>query len=388
VPQMEELRKNLLDKAQIFYNNLLQKNTSDSALRIEQAQAHSRLGDIDRLMGRHREAVSEYNKSIGSFGALVEQFPAQKELRQSLAYSYNWLGETIRDALGGGFSFNSYTPTDAENDYSEAIKLQDDLHKQDLNNAIYQQELARTYYNRGIIRFRENNAQGVQSDFRRAIELLEPIGSGLKPDADSSNPSPAQDLARVYNDYAIVLESTGQKKEAQEFYDKAIAIAVQLVTNTPENREYKMELAQYYSNQARMLAGTDQPALAVAQSQRGLELLEGLAQPTPSLSLKLADSLQLTGQLLRPQDSTRARALTDQALGLIRQLDKDEASSALYMNIGANYLELAQDDLQRDDRAGAKTAFDNVTEILPHLSTEDRQLLSRPYSNLQGKLGR
>ena len=55
--------------------------------------------------------------------------------------------------------------------------------------AIYQQELARTYYNRGIIRFREKDAQGVQSDFRRAIELLEPLGSSLKPDADSSTPA-------------------------------------------------------------------------------------------------------------------------------------------------------------------------------------------------------
>ena len=149
-----------------------------------------------------------------------------------------------------------------------------------------------------------------------------------------------------------------------------------------------MELAQYYSNQARMLAGTDQPALAVAQSQRGLELLEGLAQPTSSLSLKLADSLQLTGQLLRPQDSAQARVSTDQALDLIKQLDKEQASSALYMNIGANYLELAQDALQRGDRTGANVAFEKVTEILPHLSTEDKQLLSKPYNNLLGQLGR
>jgi hypothetical protein len=387
VPQMDELRKNLLDKAQIFYNNLLQENTSDSALRIEQAQAHSRLGDIDRLMGRHQDAALEYNKSISSFESLTKQSPAQNELRQSLAYSHNWLGETIRDSLASGAQFNSYGPTDSEKEYSEAIQLQEYLHTQELGNPIYQQELARTYYNRGIIRFSEKDAQGVQSDFHRAIELLEPLGSSLKPDADSSNPSPAQDLARVYNDYAIVFESTGQPKEAQEFYDKAIALAVQLAAKAPENREYATELASYYSNQARMLWNGDQSQLAIVQSQHGLELLERLARPTPSLSVRLAESLQLTGQLLRPQDPARARALTDQALDLVKQVDQDKVSSALYNNIGNNYLYLAQDDLQRGDKAGANAALANVTAILPHLSTRDRQLLSEPYNNLQAKLG-
>ena len=94
--------RSLLDKAQIFYNNLLQKNASDSALRIEQAQAHSRLGDINRLMGRYQDAALEYNKSISSFEALEKQYPTRNELRQSLAYSHNWLGETIRDALASG----------------------------------------------------------------------------------------------------------------------------------------------------------------------------------------------------------------------------------------------------------------------------------------------
>jgi tetratricopeptide (TPR) repeat protein len=386
VPQLEELRKKLLDKAQIFYNNLLQKNGSDLALRIEQAQAHSRLGDIDRLMGRHQDAELEYKKSIYSFSTLSKQYPAKNEIRQSLAYSHNWLGETMRDALASESTANSYRPSDAEKEYSEAIRLQEDLHKREPGNAIYQQELARTYYNRGIIRFREKDAQGVQADFRKAIELLEPLESSLQPDTDSSNPSPAQDLARVYNDYAIAIGGAGQTKEALSFYDKAIGLAVQLVAKSPENREYKIELAQYYSNQARMLTDSDQSKLALAQGQKALELLEGLAQPTPSLLVNLADSLQLAGQLLRPQDSARATELTDQALDLIKQLDNSKTSSALYMNIGANYLELAQDDLRRGDRAGAKAALANVAEIMPHLSPGDKQLLSEPYKNLQTKL--
>ncbi len=75
----------------------------------------------------------------------------------------------------------------------------------------------------------------------------------LQPDASSSNPSPAQDLARVYNDYAVAIGGAGQTKDAQGYYDKAIDLVVQLVAKSPQNREYKIELAQYYSNQARLL---------------------------------------------------------------------------------------------------------------------------------------
>ncbi len=130
------------------------------ALHIEQAQAHSRLGDIDRLMEKHPEAASEYGKAISSFSDLSNQYPTRNELRQALAYAHNWLGETIRDALNGNSKFGSYGPSDAEKEYSEAIRLQQDLHTQEPSNAIYQQELARSYYNRGIIRFQQNNCAG------------------------------------------------------------------------------------------------------------------------------------------------------------------------------------------------------------------------------------
>jgi tetratricopeptide (TPR) repeat protein len=381
VPEMEEFRKQLLEQGQIFYNNLSEKNASNLSLRVEQAEAYSRLGDIDRLMNRYQEAALGYKKSISSLETLATEFPGKQELRQALAYSHNWLGETIREALESG-SRLPLDAADADKAYSEAIALQEELHKQEPANAAYQQELARTYYNRGIIRFREKDMPRVQSDFSRSIELLEPLESSATPDMHSSTPEPAQDLARVYNDYAIVNASSGQTKEAQGYYEKAVALAVQLVAKRPENREVKMELAEYCSNDARLLADADQTELAVARSQQAMDLLETLAHPSPSLSIALAKSLQLTGQLLSPQDLSRAKVLTDRALGLVKRVDKDEVSSALYMNIGANYLEIAQEDLAQGDRTGAMAALDNVTWIMPKLSPYDRRALTEVYKKV------
>jgi tetratricopeptide (TPR) repeat protein len=386
-PQMEEFRKGLLDKAQIFYTLLAQKNSTNLSLRIQEAEAHSRLGDINRLTGRYKEAAQEYNEAVTRLTALAAEYPIRSDLHQALAYSHNWLGETIRAALDNNSDLHPYSPSDAEKEYGEAIRIQEALNDQKPENAIYQQELARTYYNRGIIRFRIRNAQGVQLDFRRSIDLLEPLVSKYSATANAEeNPDPAQDLARVYNDYAIVVSNTAQTTEAQALYEKAIALAEQLVKKKPENREYKMELAQYYSNEARMLAAANQLHFAEIQSQRALELVEQLAVPTPLLSTKMAETLQLRGELLQSQNPAEAKALTDSAFDLLNKVDTNKANGALYMNIGANYLELAQDKLQIGDRTGAAAALSHLDEILPHLSVDDKKILAEPYQNLQRKL--
>ena len=385
LPEMEEFRKKLLDKAQTFYASLAQKNSSDLNLRIEQAEAHSRLGDVNRLMGKPQEAVEQYNTAISDFEALSTRYPDEPEFNQSLAYAHNWLGETIRASLDGG-SGSRYSPSDAEKQYSQAIGLQEDLLKRARTNAIYQQELARTYYNRGIIRLRVKNTDGMRSDFHRAIELLEPLGSKIQPSQDSSNPNPAQDLARVYNVYAVAADSAGQFEEARGFYEKAIALSEQLVAQRPKNREYRMELAKYSINEARMLADSDQLDLALTRSQRALELLEHLTQPAASLSMKEIEALQLKGQLVQSRNPTEARALTDKALDLLNKVDTNEASGALYMNIGANYLEIAQYKLLNGDRTGASAALSHLDEILPHLSADDRKTLTESYQSVQRKL--
>ena len=100
---------------------------------------------------------------------------------------------------------------------------------------------------------------------------------------------------------------------------------------------------------------------------------------------------QLRGQLLRPQDPTQSKDLTDQAFSLLKKVDKSTANgatpySALYMNIGVNYLELAQDDLQHRNRTDAKATLANLTEIFPRLSPTDKQILTKPYQDLEAKL--
>ena len=135
-----------------------------------------------------------------------------------------------------------------------------------------------------------------------------------------------------------------------------------------------------------MLAFAGQLRPAEIQSQRALELVEQLAVPTPSLSTKMAEALELRAELVQSQDPGEAKALTDRAFDLLNKVDTNEANGALYRNIGANYLELAQYKLLNGDRTGAAAALSHLDEILPHLSANDKKILIEPYQSLQKKL--
>jgi tetratricopeptide (TPR) repeat protein len=314
------------------------------------------------------------------------------DYRASLAYAHNWLGETIRDAIDRGMKVRQYSREDAEKEYTGAIGLQGTLNKQEPQNATYQQQLARTYYNRGINRFYMGNQAGSKLDFQEAISLLEPLAAktAAEPNTETSR-EPAQDLARVYNNYGVELVMTKDAANAERYYDQSIALAEQLIARQPQNREYKAELSQYSFNDASLQAGNGRFEEADAHGQRALDLLEELQKPTPALTLAMVKTLQLEGQLWCVSDPARGVALTDRALGLLRDLDKTGTQkpgslNALYANIGANYLELGRGALLSNNRPVAQSVLARLQDAITHVPEAQRNSFTVPYKELHTAL--
>jgi Tfp pilus assembly protein PilN len=74
LPEMEEFRRELLDKAGDFYALFTKQNSKNEGLRSEAAWAHSRLGDINRLLRKHEDAVTEYKEAIARFESLAKDY--------------------------------------------------------------------------------------------------------------------------------------------------------------------------------------------------------------------------------------------------------------------------------------------------------------------------
>jgi tetratricopeptide (TPR) repeat protein len=299
-PEMEEFRRQLLDKAKVFYLNFARQEPRNEKVAAEMAMAHSRLGDIDRLSQLYEDAVNEYNQALAEFGNLAYQHPGDAEYRQRLGYCHNWLGETLRLWLNGEQKPAHYTAADARSEYDAAIVLQQELHQHAPANPVYQQELARSFYNRGILVY-SSQLDEAQADFLRAAALLLPLveqGAPAAAEQFSSGPDPAQDLARVYNNLGNIFLHRKQFEQAGQLYEQAILSLSALRTKDPANREYKTELATYDNNLAIALASQQQFKLAARPSERARALAEELAEPSPGLKYERDKILKLREWIL------------------------------------------------------------------------------------------
>lgn len=406
VPQMTEFRRQLLEKAKSFYDDFLKQDASSEALRREMALAHLRLGHIDRWLERADDAAREYQQAADLFESLGKQSDSA-EYRQGRANAYNWLGLTLTPLADRA--------ADAEKAYASALALQDELMRSSPSRADYQQEAARTRYNRGILRFSGVNAgtpefRADEVDFREAIRLLEPLARR------GSDRVASLELARAYNNLATLLALDDMRlPEARKFSESAVAIDEALTKVDPENRVYKMELAKYCNNLSYLLGQLGEDDLAQSRSQEALDLLEALALPAPSLAIEQADAHNLRARLLQAKDARAALAEYRIALEMFGSLWRDKAMHysapvhqryqdflfnlarfatergdadvhALLVRAVKAYIEFGQASLTPTSAGDARLVVDGVSMLEPQLPERDRAEIVKSQRALEAKL--
>ena len=133
------------------------------------------------------------------------------------------MGETLRTL--------PETRADADTAYASALRLQQEIVREYPGNADYSRELARTHYNRGILRYSTGSFDESEADFRAAIALLKPLAE-KEPDSAAS-----QELARASNNLGNLLRRQDRMSEAKELFDSAVASHERLTQKEPGNRE-------------------------------------------------------------------------------------------------------------------------------------------------------
>ncbi len=389
LPEMVEFRQGLLDKAASFYADFARQAPKSQELRREVAAAHSRLGDINYLQETYGTAVREYTEAIVRYEGLIRDYPDNREYRRALANAHNFLGETWRTWCEELRFASPCSLSDAQSHYDQALALQQKLVDQDPVNSLYRQELARTYYNRGILRHDARNDSGAESDYLEAIGLLKPLADKPVTTAIAgTTQQPSQELARVYNNLANITRRK-EPKAALELYQHAISLAEALKIRQPDNRQYRLELAQYYDNLAMVLFFFKDFDSAKDKNNRAIDLIEGLTNPGPLLSRQWANGVQFHNEILEAQKSKVTDHSPERLLAILRQLGAMESPRerpifhVIYMNLAKIYIEIADRKLKSGDVNGAVGSLEGLAKILPELSVEDRDELSRSYPALQ-----
>ena len=403
MPEVEELRRDLLARAQRFYTQFMQQAPTSEALRRDVAFAHFRLGHIDRMLEKRPEAEKEYREAIARFEALVARSPGRADDRQALANAYNWLGETLRPQPARA--------SDAERAYGRAFELQRALADAAPGDSQIRRELARSHYNLGILlSAREDRQADAERDFRAAIALLEPL-------AASGGPA-AQELARAYNNLGSLLDLDPKRSgDVRALWERAVAIDERLVADEPGNRDYEIELATYCANLAALLHDRGESAEADRRSRQAVALTEALARIAPSLAVARADAHSLRGTILEQPDPKAAAQEFGQAVNLFADAIGDPALRSLpdfhlrvgdlLINLAAfsqsaaagpeaaaflsravdAYATVAGEIAATGSKADARAALDTITRMLPSIPERERSSLTDASRRLTSTLG-
>jgi tetratricopeptide (TPR) repeat protein len=391
-PQMEEFRRELLGKAKGFYSIFTKEmHRSDHSLN-EVATAHIRLGDIYRLLQNYADSAQEYRAAISQLEGLSTKHAGNLDYRRNLGYTHNGLAETLRLWLQTRAQAPKPTWSDAKGEYDAALDVQQRLHQGAPSNADYQQELARTYYCRGILQYDDRLLDDAASDFRRAIDLLEPLTgrtASRSPADQSSNPDPAQEMSRASSNLGLVLQAKKQLPEAQKLFGRAIDIHERLVKNEADKRLYKLELAKFSNNLAKLFLDENRPDLAEPYNHRALDLIEDLASPARPVEMERIGAHLVRGRIVESQSPQDAQKEIERSFAILERYRGSKEHSefhVMYMHLAYDYLAFAERSLNSGSTEDARQALARVVLLLPELVESDRQKVKEEYQRLQKEL--
>ncbi|MFO0880678.1 MAG: protein kinase [Gemmataceae bacterium] len=328
-PRMEQIRRDLLEKAAVFYERFLEVDDPSAVVRHEAALAAIKVGDIRAYLGDDEKAQAAYRRAQEMLEPLVQEHPETLDYRHDLA----------------SVTHNRATLFRRSRDYAEADAL-----------------------------------------LSRAIQLQQTLVD------EEPTPSRRAELARFYYNRGRLDEDRGESQAALLSYRTARGLQQALIDEFPSEAVYREELAQTWMNLARV-QGIHQPGDAERSLQQAIELLDALLREMPTSpsvrqSLVLA-SLQL-GDRLRVKRSNEALPLYRRAVLLGESLVRDfptvpdyqQQLAAASNSLGVWYLAAGNRDQARSALRRSLTLKERLATNFPRLPDYQRD-----YSRSLGNVG-
>ncbi|HUE72287.1 MAG TPA: protein kinase [Pirellulaceae bacterium] len=283
VPQMEAVRRALLEKAIRFYEGFLKQRSTEPRVRYETARAQQRVDAIYWLLGQATQSEAACRQAIAILEKLEAEFPNVPSYRHELAISYRRLGFKIRQAgdkaaacyrqaidrherLVAEFprdlayqeslahDYNSFAfflgqsqPAESERVYRKAITALEDLVSQAPDEDKYRRSLAEVSRAHGVLLWRTSRFGEAEQSLRQTIALLEQPFKEAALQLTSE-----QIVARTHYFLGKVLESEGRLEEAEQAFRAADVVQEKLRAGFPAVREYQVEWGETLASLAKL----------------------------------------------------------------------------------------------------------------------------------------
>jgi serine/threonine protein kinase/tetratricopeptide (TPR) repeat protein len=346
VPQMDGVRRELLESALAFHQDLAEQRGNNAQLRIEQARAHGRIARLLEQLGRIPEAeaasarrlelLEELQRelaqstaegassaSVGDTGATSAPSPAapalQRVLQLELGRAWTDLGDAHLRAASGTPAREAYEKARAQyaaleeqaplgfDVQRELVDLERNLgvlHKRMRRNSDAR-ELLETALERARALRPEGAAQAafqarakghvllelgaaaiLANEFESALEWLAQCEPDfLTPGAlVPEEPTDMLLLGKLYMERGTAYLGLERESEAVEAYAQSTSQLEALVRDFPERTTYTTMLAAARTNRGVALAALERDAEAEQEMLRTIELFESITRSAPDVA--------------------------------------------------------------------------------------------------------
>jgi tetratricopeptide (TPR) repeat protein/tRNA A-37 threonylcarbamoyl transferase component Bud32 len=325
VPQMDPLRRDLLQDALRFCQAFLKDNGNSPVIRSEVAVAYRRAGKIQHLLGQDTEAEESFRQAIAIGEQLLAESPDNPAVLDKLA------GVQGERAL---FYKDKDRLPEAEKAYQQGVALREQLDRRDPAYPENRSTLA-ALHGALVGHYR------IIGDLDRAeaachkCEAL--IGDLLSRDA--MNTRYLMILTGCHQNMALVYGAKDRFAEAEAAHQKTIELSQQLVRDQPDVVDYQKMLGRCYNNLGLLHARERHHAQAEAAYQQSLAIHEAIYRDHPQVVAYRVDVGICYGNMAmhvrRSRSPEESLPWADRAIAIVAPvLEKDplnySARSCLY----------------------------------------------------------
>jgi tetratricopeptide (TPR) repeat protein len=264
----EQVRRELLQKAQVFYAGFAEENRGDPALLEEIGHAYLRLGDIQGTLGNFDEAEQAFRQAITISERLSTEFPDCPQYRRSLAFELWRLGVLFKNDIRD--------KEEALKMYRRSFELRAELVEEFPNEPAYVSDLAWSHVDLGLVLRDLGRYEEARPELRRALFLRKQLVDRF------ANVVEYRDaLAHSHHWLGAHLLGADELEEAEEHLRTTLELRGQLLAEDPNDAGQRGDLAHIKSYVGKLLTRQGKVEEAEKEYREGIAICEKLIEEFP-----------------------------------------------------------------------------------------------------------
>ncbi len=303
LPHMDETRRQLLEDALEFYNEILQDESDDPVLRREVGLAWQRVGDIQGQLGNKQAEVS-LQRAIDIQHDLLVEFPQESKYNDDTIRSRRYLAFEL---------FRSGRLMEAERMVDEALS-----HHQFTTMEAQSEEVLLLYLRGTLFASTQKRDEAILA-CKQALAKADGLVR-----REPSRSSDQLDRARILSYLGHLYREDRRLDEAENCFQDSKRVLEQLLTNDPSDKNAQANLAGICCNLGLTFANLGRRADAIAANDQAIAIFETLVRDHPGLpdfKWQMAKTYNNIGLLhLKNEDIERAVVENEKALAIFRDL--------------------------------------------------------------------